>query len=291
MKRSRFLRIFIISVTAFLFSGGALFAENIPHGGDIIYTKPLKSVLFSHKVHVEDRGLSCDMCHSKLFEMSSLNAQERSDFTMSSLYKGKYCGACHNGTMAFASNTQCARCHVGVKGFDAAVKASKDNPSAGAAQGPKDAIVLGKGDAAVKFKHDVHTKSFKCGECHTKLFAFKKGQDKISMAGIYAGKHCGACHNGKKAFSSNDCSKCHPKTPAPKADLVYKPEGIGLVKFSHAFHTQSFACKDCHTKIFSMKKGGIKMTMDAMNAGKQCGGCHNGKLATAVTECGKCHAE
>ena len=291
MKRSRLLLQFMLSTTVFLCAGGLLFAENIPHGGDIIYTKPLKSVLFSHQLHVEERGLGCDMCHPKPFEMSALQAQENADFTMDSLYKGKYCGACHNGMMAFASSSQCARCHIGVKGHDTAMQKIKDNPSAGKAQGPKDAIVLGQGDAAVKFMHDSHTQMFKCGECHTKLFAFKKGQDKITMAGIYAGKHCGACHNGKKASSSSDCAKCHPKTPAPKTDLVYKPEGIGLVKFSHEFHTQAFGCKDCHNKIFSMKKGGKKMTMDAMNAGKQCGACHDGKKATAVTECAKCHAQ
>src|SRR3990172_8049979 len=141
MKPIRLSLLIGISMITVMFAG-QVFADS--GGGEIYYTKPLKSVLFSHKLHVEERGLGCDRCHTKLFEMQALAAQERSDFTMSSLYKGKYCGACHNGTMAFASNTQCARCHVGVKGFDAAVKASKDNPSAGAAQGPKDAIVLGK---------------------------------------------------------------------------------------------------------------------------------------------------
>ncbi len=291
MKRFRFTLLLIISVTALLYAEGSLFAENMFHGGDILYTKPVKSVLFSHKLHVEDRGLSCDMCHSKLFQMSALSAQEQADFTMNSLYKGKYCGACHNGTMAFASNTQCARCHNGVKGYDASMAKAKDNPSAGSAKGPKDALVLGQGDSAVKFVHEVHTKKFKCGECHTKLFAFKKGQDKITMAQIYEGKFCGACHDGKKAFSSNECGKCHANTPAPKNALIYKPQGIGIVKFSHEFHTKSFACNECHTKLFNMKKGSSKMTMDAMNAGKYCGKCHDGKIATAVTECGKCHAE
>lgn len=291
MKRLRFALLLTISVTAFLYVGGTLFADSIPHGGDVLYTKPVKAVLFSHKVHVDDRGLSCEMCHSQLFEMSSLSAQERPDFTMNSLYKGKYCGACHNGTMAFASNTQCARCHNGVKGYDAAVAKAKDNPSAGSGNGPKGAVMIGQGESAVEFVHDVHTRKFKCGECHTKLFAFKKGQVKMTMAGMYAGKFCGACHNGKKSFSSKACEKCHAKTPAPKADLIYKPQGIGLVKFSHEFHTASFGCNECHSKVFKMKKGSGKMTMDAINAGKYCGKCHNGTIATAATECAKCHAE
>src|ERR1700686_4024647 len=76
--------------------------ENQQHGGDIIFTKPVRSVLFSHKFHAEQKGLTCDMCHNGNFEMHSLTAQENADFTMESLAKGKYCGACHNGTMAFS---------------------------------------------------------------------------------------------------------------------------------------------------------------------------------------------
>jgi c(7)-type cytochrome triheme protein len=88
-------------------------AEN--HGGDIVYTKGVKTVLFSHKLHVEKKELSCDLCHGRNFVMQALKAQESGDFTMKSLMGGKYCGACHNGIMAFASNTRCGDCHTGVK--------------------------------------------------------------------------------------------------------------------------------------------------------------------------------
>lgn len=97
-------------------AGGAGAGDNTNGGGEIVYTKPVKAVLFSHKTHVEQKGLSCDLCHSKFFEMEALKIQGKSDFTMEGLAQGKYCGACHNGTMAFASNTRCASCHSGVKG-------------------------------------------------------------------------------------------------------------------------------------------------------------------------------
>lgn len=100
-------------------------AEEAGYGGDILYTKPVKSVIFSHKNHVEELGLSCNLCHDKLFQMDALNAQKNADFTMKALYAGKYCGACHDGKMAFASNTQCARCHIGSKGFNKLQKAGK----------------------------------------------------------------------------------------------------------------------------------------------------------------------
>jgi len=65
------------------------------------------------------------MCHNRLFEMQAKKAQQNSDFVMESLYQGKYCGACHNGTLAFASNTRCATCHIGVKGEERLKNGSK----------------------------------------------------------------------------------------------------------------------------------------------------------------------
>ncbi|GAB4556312.1 MAG: hypothetical protein Tsb0017_10020 [Geothermobacteraceae bacterium] len=87
------------------------------HGGDIYFTKPVKSVLFSHDVHVDQLGFDCESCHDGLFEYEAGAAEQSDDFTMESLYQGNYCGACHDGDTAFASNTRCATCHVGVKGY------------------------------------------------------------------------------------------------------------------------------------------------------------------------------
>ncbi len=83
----------------------------------ILFTRPVKAVIFDHKVHVEDNGLSCDSCHDDPFEMEAGSTQEKTDFNMKALYDGQYCGACHDGDTAFASNTQCARCHIGVLGM------------------------------------------------------------------------------------------------------------------------------------------------------------------------------
>lgn len=83
----------------------------------IIWTKPVKAVTFSHKTHTMDNELDCESCHDDLFEMEAGVAEEEEDFTMESLYDGNYCGACHDGDTAFASNTRCTACHVGVRGY------------------------------------------------------------------------------------------------------------------------------------------------------------------------------
>lgn len=118
MKKLLFTLLLITVAATFWVRYSSLFAaESAAHGGDIVYNKPVKAVLFSHQVHVEDKGLSCEMCHAGMFETMALKAQENKDFTMGALYQGKFCGACHNGQMAFASNVRCASCHIGVKGY------------------------------------------------------------------------------------------------------------------------------------------------------------------------------
>lgn len=65
----------------------------------------------------------------------------------------------------------------------------------------------------VIFKGDDHAgKGLKCNECHTKIFKMKKGSTVMKMADINAGKFCGECHNGTKAFKpAGNCAKCHIK--------------------------------------------------------------------------------
>ena len=68
----------------------------------------------------------------------------------------------------------------------------------------------------VTFSHESHVNKAKnkCTDCHTKIFPMKKQELKDAQAGFAGGKYCGACHDGKKAFSATaqaDCVKCHKK--------------------------------------------------------------------------------
>jgi c(7)-type cytochrome triheme protein len=69
----------------------------------------------------------------------------------------------------------------------------------------------------------------------------------------------------------------------------------GKVVFDGKEHAEKgIKCADCHSKpkLFEMKKSGDKITMAAMNEGKFCGACHDGKKAFGVkapADCVKCH--
>lgn len=51
-----------------------------------------------------------------------------------------------------------------------------------------------------------------CAECHNnEMFPkYKQGSIDITMEDIYAGRLCGVCHNGKRAFApAGNCNRCH----------------------------------------------------------------------------------
>ena len=63
--------------------------------------------VFSHWFH--RIRYKCYACHDAIFEMKA----GASPVTMEAILGGKYCGACHNGQVAWASSfDNCNRCHV-----------------------------------------------------------------------------------------------------------------------------------------------------------------------------------
>ena len=64
-------------------------------------------------------------------------------------------------------------------------------------------------EGTVFFDGTKHSK-LTCDACHVAgLFQTKKDADKMTMASMKQDRFCGACHNGKRAFSATDPKKCH----------------------------------------------------------------------------------
>jgi c(7)-type cytochrome triheme protein len=61
--------------------------------------------------------------------------------------------------------------------------------------------------------------------------------------------------------------------------------------FPHWVHRMQFRCHVCHEDIFQMQAGTNQISMEAIQQGKFCGACHNGKVAFAVMfdACQRCH--
>ncbi len=76
----------------------------------------------------------------------------------------------------------------------------------------------------------------------------------------------------------------------PGKVLTWPGGGAGKVLFEGSEHArEGHGCKDCHPGLFSMKKGSAAITMEALNAGRFCGACHNGTTAFSTKDPKKCH--
>jgi c(7)-type cytochrome triheme protein len=136
-------------------------------------------LVFSHTRHL--KTMQCNSCHNRLFK-----AGPNPRVKMAEMEKGKSCGACHNGKAAFKVG-ECIKCHP--------VK-------------EKTYTVADAGN--VLFSHKFHLGMYSCAECHPRLYLPGKGNVTVSMAGMEAQKSCGACHDGKSAFTvKENCEKCH----------------------------------------------------------------------------------
>lgn len=233
---------------------------------DIKYQfKNSEPVVFSHKVHLAKYNNNCKVCHNAIFNLS-----KPTRYTMADMEKTKSCGACHTGVKAFsvADDKSCVKCHAGK---------------------PRNVEYKVPGAGKTVFSHYTHLAKTdnKCRACHSKIITGRDGR--VTMEQMEKGKTCGACHDGKKAFTvAGNCGTCHQGMKT--REITFKSKGVTDALFSHKLHTESYSCKECHTKIYPYKAGVKSYTMAQMGQGKSCGVCHNGKEAfTAMGDCQKCH--
>jgi c(7)-type cytochrome triheme protein len=137
-------------------------------------------VLFRHSSHLK-KSEYCGTCHNMIFKTSG-NATVK----MAEMEKGKSCGACHNGKKTF-SLASCTTCHP-----------------------VKDRKFSVKDAGNVIFSHTSHITMYKCGDCHSIIYEPAKSKIKKTMTQMEAGESCGACHDGKGAFTvKENCETCH----------------------------------------------------------------------------------
>ncbi len=197
--------------------------------------KGQKPVLFSHWIHRV--RYTCRVCH---FELEFDFKNGGTEITEEDNQNGLYCGACHDGTVAFGhTERNCKLCHSGTK-RDGATKFEEYRnrlPEARygnridwvrAADVTKPAysifseerplgfakLLILEADWAnippAEFPHNVHIRLLDCSNCHPDIFNVKKKTTKhFAMGYLLEGKFCGVCHM-TVAFPLNDCKRCHP---------------------------------------------------------------------------------
>lgn len=192
-------------------------------------------VAFSHWSH--RIGYTCRVCHTELDFYMELNA---TPVTEAASREGRYCGACHDGKIAFGHTTEnCDKCHSGRHHYgherlkelsypkalfgneidwDRALAQKLIQPKQHLLES-EERLSYGKkvtleprwvlGPPAV-FPHEPHEQWLDCSSCHPEIFNIKKKTtEDLTMEQILKGESCGVCH-GRVAFPINNCQKCHP---------------------------------------------------------------------------------
>jgi c(7)-type cytochrome triheme protein len=205
-------------------------------------------VLFSHWVH--RTRYTCRLCHVDIgFAMQAGGTGVREDDNR----KGYYCGACHNGTEAFAPQTRsggeaaqaCDRCHsVGkevARDFDFA-KLTADLPRG-------------------RFGNNI---DWEAAEEEGKLTL------KDTLPGVSVQRK--------------------PLQIPADYDITAKITGLPEIVFSHKKHAVWNGCELCHPDVFAVKRGATKYSMEDTFAGKYCGLCHS-SVAFPAIDCQRCHTK
>lgn len=116
MRIKKFPEIFFLFILLLVLSGFNQHSEAQEYGGGpIVFIKPVRAVIFEHRFHL-GKKFDCQSCHPDIFVKKAAEVEENEDFTMASFRQGKYCGKCHDGTIAFSVTTKCNWCHIGVQG-------------------------------------------------------------------------------------------------------------------------------------------------------------------------------
>ena len=205
-------------------------------------------VVFSHWLH--RAKYTCRLCHVDLgFAMVPGETMIREDDNRN----GLYCGACHNGKIAFTVKpvaakdedvSNCDRCHS-----------------------------LGKD---IKLEQDFREL---VKDLPRSRFGNRVDWLKAEELGLINPS------DFLKGISIKQGSLKGPDDFKMDAQFIEMPDII----FSHEKHAVWNGCELCHPQIFNIRKASTVFNMQDIFDGQYCGACH-GKVAFTNTDCQLCHS-
>jgi c(7)-type cytochrome triheme protein len=206
-------------------------------------------VVFAHWLH--RAKYTCRLCHVDIgFAMQANATQVREDDNRN----GAYCGACHNGKIAFAvqlkkgsleETKNCDRCHA---------KGRNMTPSVGFA-------AFTSGLPRGRFGNNV---DWEAAELSGKVTLV----DTLPEISV----------------------KRRPLDIPKDYTIQAKVGGLPEIIFSHKKHAVWNGCELCHPDLYAVKAGATKYAMEDVFEGKFCGACH-GSVAFPATDCQRCHVK
>lgn len=221
-------------------------------------------IAFSHRLHVEEEGLSCTDCH--------LGAEDEDDPGM-------------------PTPALCSLCH------------DEDSEAEKPAERRIEALLVGEAFASagkrfadeVIFPHLAHVEAMDCTGCHAGI----ESNDDVRSIPLLGMDDCMSCHG--QLSVANDCRTCHSeisrdRPPASHAHAWLEVHGGVVRSRSEAVaddctlcHTRESDCRTCHqemaprdhTNHWRLKGHGLMAQLDRTS----CAVCHR------TDACNRCHRD
>jgi len=205
--------------------------------------------------------LPCLLCHRR----ETNSAQP----TLPGKDKHTPCTGCHQPLFSAGAGPICTICHTDTQ--SGALKAFPPLRS-----------------FASRFDHAVHDTT-RCGSCHQPS---NRGVALSIPSGTGAHNACFTCHTPQAKMNGRDISSCGVCHRA--GSFVRNSQSAVAFRrgFSHAPHSESLSCRDCHKVRTGDVFAPIPLNHHAPARGFSCMTCHNGQRAFGGDDfsvCTRCH--
>lgn len=226
-----------------------VFTGSPDHYGDITLDEQVEQygstpVAFSHRTHRS--RYTCSVCH---IELEFSLKQGETGITREDILDGRYCGACHNGKLAFSTEFACDACHLEL------------DPNA--PRYPARAFAT----------ENLQLPSVKYGDRINWVEALQQGSVEPQRS-LY-----GNTQYPSMPLPDHLLKPLLWTTATPNL----------LVRFPHVEHVEWLDCSNCHPDLFSIKQTGtVEFNKESNLYGQFCGTCHM-NVALPMNGCSRCH--
>ncbi len=218
----------------------------------------LSMVLYPHWLH--RIMFECKVCHNSIFKMQRWS----NNISQEDIVKGKQCGVCHNGKMAFSATENCQRCHLAGR------------PEAEQLHKPSSVSQEKIKKAAEKIGAKWRPENLPDGKLPLDRFQFI---DWLEL-------------KRRNVFTPIVSLDKNYKDETRDNKILFKAKSnfVNDVLFDHKVHADWIKCSSCHPAIFTEKLGSNNIKMMDMHKGRYCGYCHS-KVSFAFADCKRCHKD
>ena len=252
MRRARVLALAVLLAAVVRDAAAWSFTPPWDHGRIVLRARAARPAMapaqFDHWRHRARH--TCRVCHVDVGFAMEAKGTGISEETNRG---GFHCGACHNGSIAFAAcgnppadgaASTCARCHSA-------------------------------GDA------DQRRRDYE---------AFARDLPRRGAVGAVDWEAAEAAGSIRPSDRVPGVSIERPPLKMDKDVTIPSRAWMTDVKFSHAKHAVWNGCEVCHPDVFPSRAGERRTTMLEISSGKSCGACHR-RVAFPLGECDGCHLD